>query len=367
MHAGFPFKKQIADRPLNVDMGGDGRYIYWLLTISATVRLVCYDASLLTAANYAGAGTWAVSPFVAQINVSIAPNQCVYVASRKEVWVVSATQIQRVDANPSSGTFNTIVGTTLTHTLGQPISAVCYVPDYDVVLISGNNTNRIISCRTLAQISTSFPFILGSTDVNSRSNLQVNTWGHVLIGGASAGAFAQLLNYNLSPTTFGCYFNVFANNGILPLLKYDYLVTRTASVITFYKYLNNQYQRIAALTVTTDAGKTRVGYVNRTGKFFMPNGNLIQVINTLPVIATGTSITKGFIQTGEGGCGMIFTCDNDRILMVQASGGSGTFDHFHVIDANAETYIGYVVMTGTYDRLNIATNQFISCKNQIEL
>lgn len=365
MQEGFPLRNDIVDRPLNIDMGGDGRYIYWLITISGTVRLVCYDASLLTAANYAGAGTWTVSPFVAQINVTISPRQCVYVASRKEVWAIGDSSIQRVDANPNSATFNTILGS-VSHTLGI-CSAACYVPDYDVVLLSGQNANRIISCRTLSQISTTFPFLLGTTDIGSRGNIQVNTFGHVLIGGSAVSNFGQLQNFNTAPTSFNTYFSLHAGNGVVPLLKYDNLVTRSASVMTFYKYINYQYQRIAALTVTTENTKTRVGYVNRTGKFFMPNSNNIQVVNTLPVIATGTSIAKGFIQTGESACGIIYPCDNDRILIVQASGGSGTFDHFHVIDANAETYIGYVVMTGTYDRLNIAANQFISCKNQIEL
>lgn len=54
----------------------DGRYLYGLFSTANIVRKM--DTALMTPANYAGAGSWTVSPVVATINLPTLPNSTPY-------------------------------------------------------------------------------------------------------------------------------------------------------------------------------------------------------------------------------------------------------------------------------------------------
>jgi hypothetical protein len=357
MQEGFPFKKQITDRGLSIDLGGNGRYVYIICTISTVQRVVCYDSTLLTAANYAGAGTWTVNPFVSQINTTQGPTTLVYVPTRKEVWAISPSRVERINADPSSASFNTIVGS-FTHTSGQPQVGVCYVSGHDVVLIGANNNPRILSCKSLSQIGTSFPFYQGSVDVSARTNIQCNHINQSVMVGGIANSICSVAFYTTS-VNYSSLFSVYSGVGFNALsISGEYIIARTLTALQVWRIINGVYQRLATLSVTTASNVSR--YARIGNAIYLPNGNNLRKIILEPVILDG-----GSLACGTSGNSAVFQANNGAIIISAIS--SGTTSQINVFNPSTDTYVGYITLPGTYDSLNSVNNHFSHCKNQLEI
>lgn len=110
MNPGFPFRNRITDRGWNVDYGGDGRYLWDIARVDKTVSII--DLSTNT--------TVATLSIPAIVDWSTGN----YVPADKLLYIHYTTGHTRIDLDPTSLSFATIVGsdTTLGTTSGNVVN-----------------------------------------------------------------------------------------------------------------------------------------------------------------------------------------------------------------------------------------------------
>jgi hypothetical protein len=332
MQEGFPFKKQITDRGYPIDWGGDGRYMY-VLRYTSGREIVVFDMTLLTASNYAGAGNWSTNPIVATISVggTTGTDLC-YISRSKEIIVTGATTCVRIDANPQSATFNSILGS---YGINQAFGSNCvYDPISNAVLSPGGFKKLLPAANGItggAFISTN------DTGWNTISTTVLfDPYVAVMLGtsqgrGNSVYDSLEILNndklvpiaqWNQSTNSGGCGF----------CDRYWYVVDNTNIRV----YTKEVYPKFVA--VISAIGFVPRMHFNRDYNYIMSYRaaapqNDISVINTKTLTVAAT-LTKGNILNSEA--------DNQRIIshkniMVT----SQNLPHFHVFDLATLAYVGY--------------------------
>lgn len=359
MQEGFAAKNKVSDRGTSINLGGDGRYVYFAGLVGAAWRVFCYDATLLTAANYAGAGTWTVNPLIATINLANTNRSLIYIPSRLEVWAISDSVVERINANPTAGGFNTLIGS-FTHGVNQPAFSACYVSAEDTVIIMANNSQRIVSCKLLSVVSNSLPWLFTTIGVAERYTVHCNHGESIVLTGGNAGANITVSKYTLQPV-YSAVFTAIGSGVAATSIHENLLTIRTTSVVTIFRLINSVYTRLASLSVATATNNSRYAYCKNRQVIYMPNGNNLRKILLSPTIADGGSIAHGTTQSSG-----VFQANNESLIII-ASANQGATAIVNLVDPSNDTYIGYLTLPGTYDSSNSLNTQYSYCKNQLEI
>jgi hypothetical protein len=125
MNWGLPRRKEITNRGTSINYGGDGRYIYVLCPRARTVSVYDTNPDIGTISGVARTGFTSIA-----LNASNTYTSIVYRSVGLQVWVFSNADVKIIDANPASGTFNTVIET-ITTTIFNVSGAVTYVSDTD--------------------------------------------------------------------------------------------------------------------------------------------------------------------------------------------------------------------------------------------
>jgi hypothetical protein len=371
MQEGFPAKKKITNRGMTFGTPNGGRYFYVLAFTNSPRAVLCIDSTLLTAANYAGAGVWTVSPIVADITISDNPTTLVYRADLQQVWVVGHNAtfrpfITRIDANPNSGTFNTIL-TTETSTTASAVGASSVFDYVNNTLFIGDSSNGLNLWRFNPD---------GSTKIVERGSILPNPVfsvfdlgsSQVFTSDISQGVFFFDVSKSLTDVLM-CRKGVINNavGGIYVDSQYVYVSFYTAGQMrVFDKSTLNLTTSISLSNIRNCKFDTNHNY-NRiiTGSYFSNSISFLEV-NTL---ISGGNLAKGATINSESGT---ISISNIGDVAVAVPVG-GTCQHVHVFNTAAKSWIGYLPLGKTIG-VSLATGSggygayvggHVLCKNSI--
>jgi hypothetical protein len=137
MQEGFPYKLKITNRGTSINYGGDGRYMYVLCPKSRTVSVYDTINDIGTISGVVRTGYTSIALTFANSYHSI-----VYRSVALQVWAFSTADVKIIDADPTSGTFNTVIET-ITTTNFSPVTAVTYASENDTFYQSSSSYNAV--------------------------------------------------------------------------------------------------------------------------------------------------------------------------------------------------------------------------------
>lgn len=172
MQEGFPAKPKISNRGLSINYGGNGRYLYVLCPRARTVSVYDTNSDIGTISGVARTGYTSIALNAANTYTSI-----VYRSAGLQVWVFSNADIKIIDANPASGTFNTVVET-ITTTIFNVNGAVTYVSENDNFYFVNGYYNAVLRVAVTTKRTPYF----------TRVGMATNTGYYPQIGGIINGA-----------------------------------------------------------------------------------------------------------------------------------------------------------------------------------
>lgn len=333
MQEGFPLRNKILNRGYSIDWGGDGRYMY-VLRYNNPRQVSVFDMSLLTAANYAGAGSWTVNPLITTITLTgtTAADLC-FISKSKEIIVTGSNNCVRIDANPNSGTFNTNLGL---YGVNVGFGSNCvYDPISNAVFQPASGFKKLLAG---ANGITGGGFIAtNDTGWNTFATAMLVDHYNGIIHGTSNGRgnsiyscadilnldkFVQIAQWNLSTNSGGCgvsdnyWYTV--DNGLIRVYTKEIYPKFVAviSAIGFQPrmHFNAEYNYLVSFTTSTAV-------------------NNISIINNRSLNVAAT-LSKGTILNGETNNARAISYRN--VLVTNSN-----LPHFHVFDLATLSYVGY--------------------------
>jgi hypothetical protein len=185
MQEGFPYKLKITNRGTSINYGGDGRYMYVLCPKSRTVSVYDTINDVGTISGVARTSYTSIALTLANSYHSI-----VYRSVALQVWAFSTADVKIIDANPASGTFNTVIET-ITTTNFNSVTAVTYASENDTFYHYASSYNAV------ARVLVTAPSIIYRQSIPQSTNSgyfpRINSiiTGHV---GGECNAVSNIIN-----------------------------------------------------------------------------------------------------------------------------------------------------------------------------
>lgn len=350
-----------------INYGGDGRYFYRIdpTTNASTVDVV--DSTLCTAANYLGSGSWTVNPIIASISLAAGKTyRCMtYDPDREEIVAFSTdnTRAAVIDANPSSGTFNTLLTTLTTPYSGSAnTQALMYNPLKKYYFMGDGSTVRCWSRTKNIDLSTLpifnnqcmwFWFNPHTGDLHSSNTniffLTIRDVGEIgnpklkLIGGGPNNNFAPSYNLNRKSIVF-CHPRAIQVN--ISAMMYPNIGDDTFTDFT----------SLSTLAVTTNRLMSGNRISSKQNKLFYSTTGLVigfVDISNPRAISSITTHTRTAISSETSAARLCLNGAED-VLAVEPTGG--TPQHMHIYDAVNNSYVGYV----SFGKTGINDNTYTS-------
>jgi hypothetical protein len=357
MQAGFPFKKQITDRGTAFGYPGNGRYFYVLAMTNSPRAVLCLDSQLLTAANYLGSGVWSVNPIIADITVTGDPRALVFIPKLQEIWVVKqgSNAIDKIDANPDSATFNTILSSS-SLTLSSGIHSAAIDVVNNVLFVGrGNQIFALVldqQMNILLSQSTPSPSRCRSIkyDYNTRRTyISDETAGTHINDGARSNKSFSIMFLNAAHSGV-------AHTDTQYVYYQDNNVLRIANPVTL-DLITSVSMSVRFCRMATSEAYNRV----ISGSYFSNNISFLERES----LTFGGSVAKGAILSGE--IGNISICVKDNIAVAIPVGA--LCQHVHVYNVENKTWIGYVNIGKTIG-VESTGFQYVGahtiCKNEVD-
>lgn len=318
------------------------------------------DDTLLTAANYAGAGAWTTTPILASPSLGgTGYNSVVRVSSKKTAWAFGSS-IKEIDIDPNSGTFGTVINTFTPTNYIASTNGSCAAYDFkrDVVIFqTGGGAILVIDAKTKTVKSI---FSSGVSLGHGLSTYVGRDCGYIgwldgiihndnnggiiydanTLSGVKNLTIAKFKKYPLHPIIHASSGQFFASD--------RYLFYQTSGTIYVYGRDLNKYG--SSFTIPTQARVTKAAYNKKnnrivTGSFFSNTfGFIDNADGSAP--ATGGTLAKGATEANESATREIQTNPKtDIAIAIPGSTGAHTFANIHVIDVSGKSYIGYLPMS----------------------
>jgi len=349
MNPGLPFKKKITTRgSLNNGIKGIGSHFY---ITDTGANVCCVDKSLLTAANYVGAGVWTVNPVVASIPIALGYGGVVFIDRSNTIWVFTGTSsVQIIDANPESPTFNTIIATALLLDQNAFIGQVAYDNVHNIIYrrsgsaalgsmlrlaedgLSGRGGSMFTSGGVGGLLGVTNPgFNKYCKQINSFIVTPTNGTGTVAVN------VAQVIKTSMYQCVSSDPFST-ANGMAWSCDKYLYNLSGGA-----VRIMDKDFKQVAAIG-GVNAGLCAPGF-SESQRVLVTGSN---TTNSFSFISRDTllnlgNLAKGFVAPGETGTNHIVVSDD-----VAVAAGNGSFSTLHAINVSNRSYIGYVNLPISY-------------------
>jgi len=341
------------------DLMGNGRYFY--VACANGIGLKVVDSTLLTSGNYLGAGAWTSNPVIATISARY--GKVCYDGLHKQVVMTDsvANRIYLIDADPTSATFNTQLGSI--DLTGSPGTTSTTVIGYDFV----NNIFMLgPSGGNFSIYDKDWKFIRKMTFTGSYSRNRIIFYDSVnnnfISSDEAFGAYVVPSSTDSSKRPVGGDFLAYgvANNESYHFTTDKYLVKLNNGSLIFYNLLTGVYVTTVTIANTRRCG---IGYdhVNKriiTGSLFSNSFSFTR----LDTLAGDGTLAKGSTDTGENGTVEIVATGG--VAVAQSYYGSATTKFLHAIDTANKAYVGYVDMGAGAFSLTAYESGFI-CKNAI--
>lgn len=331
---------------------GNGRYLYRIASgAQTTIQVV--DLSLITAANYAGAGSWTANPLssitglVSRTTPAIEYNGDKMVVTRHQS---GGGNIEVVDANPNSGTFNTLLTSFTPTGLGNQATAI-YNPFIKCYVIIGGDTIYFWKYG--------HPAILGTSSTMPNfdgTDCVVNPFNGDMVWQSSSNFFQywRFVGWNKGRPVFKVIFGSKFNASILQFMENRpdlMLLCRgtgggadftTCRVPNPFDKQNLDLDPLASVTTNHTIISRNGSYNQRYRQLYLVN-NLVakqyDCSNPLAITA-GTQHTRTAIGTETTAVSSLVSQVYDLFLF-QAN-GTGNCLHCYDVSNGGLTYIGYV-------------------------
>lgn len=360
-----PFFKNYNPRIYRYPRGGNGRYLYRSSSAAETVIRVI-DLSLVTAGNYVGAGVWTTDPQsqITGLN-SLGATSLAYNPDRMEIYRgrSGTGAFEIIDANPSSGTFNTRIATG-TNSLGSHGFCVYHQPTR-LILIHSNSTIYFFNSATNTVIKSfsvteTVSFIQVSPFNGDIILLFVNGYKIIRVTGFRNGA--PILK-GIDGGKIDFQLLGFLKNR--PDLVYGDSIS-TNNVISVFKYPNlfdasfDNFEILSSVSQSHSSATTNGSYPvnNKTNRGFACNGLVTYTydLSNPLAISSVTSHTRTAVGTESITTAMLVS-EEYGVLALFAN-NTGNCVHFYDISAGSLTYIGYVnYTTANQGQKGIALNK----------
>lgn len=342
-----------------IDMMGDGRYFYVLGGGSGNMYV--FDASLLTSANYAGAGAWTTTPLVATINTVDQP--IVYIGHACEVYSPS----KRYGADPSNANFNTEIGSLP----GSLSAGFCNAYDYinktigsgasNVFTLLDNNLKQLLI--STEYYSTGEPCRMRCVTFDPSDEM---FWGSDETSGSSTFPSKANANTLYKSKQFGLPKGISGNANPQSYIFFtDKYMLRLGGGISFY---DSKTRKFVATVTASNARGCRLGYSKKYKRLISASifSNSFSFVK-LDTLTSEGNLAKSNVGTNENGTRDI-VCNDDVALAMSTSVNSSNTERLHAVDMNTKAIIGYydlpVGALGNFTALTYKSGMM--CKNQID-
>lgn len=315
------------------DNGGDGRYLFVLNYVDQTVSVIDTNTHTVTTTISLPAGKSFAS--------------CLYRSIDKSGWVFGTSWYAKIDCNPASGTFCTVIANG-TATVGSNQSGCAYDYVNDIIyLASGSNTLHKFTPATL--LGSSIASINGYVPAWGSAMSYLVALKAIYIGDPQSGQIivsteTDLPIYGFGATLLQGQMQYNHKNGKIYHVGGGQVIVRQA----------NPIKQLASIS-NTHANRSGMALVPALNKAIAASAftNSVAIINT----ATDTniaSVAKTTPATNEAGSRtVLYSPFSDRVY-VQGLANAGQVtgvDRVHIFNPNTNAYQGYVTV-GNMDALN---------------
>ncbi len=304
MEPGFPKRGLITDRGFSADIGGDYRYKYDLCPRARTVVVTdtALDIGTFTPLSVAS------SARVATINLTAGffYHSIIYRSAAKQVYVFGTQNVHVIDANPDSGTFNTIVNTINTTLWNINNLSTTYNATLDIFVSQVGKFNPDLSVSN---------YIINSNSVNGYYTSTACYYPTLCasgVGSVNGEVFAVVRN---TDEVMLVYFGTNTNINPFRINKKWYVGTGTQLF-----RLNDAGVREAVISMTT---------TSRGDAAFAANSKHLLITNYNNTMIPLVSISPTFASVGN-----VYTL----ITSILAT------NHFTVINASYSPYSGKIYL-----------------------
>jgi YVTN family beta-propeller protein len=316
-----PFIKQHKPRNFNRNsIGGDYRYLYVLNRRDQTVSVIDVSTNTVTAT---------ITLTAAKTFTAVA-----YRSVDKTVLAFGTNYIDRIDADPSSGTFNTVLGSHTTTTGAG--AGVVYLDEFDGFLYGSSFVNGIDKSNTGLQYNVNY----SSVYWRNQNICFLHNISHLISGTIQLVSDKRLvpsIQPFLSPNT------------VAPVKVKDYYYSGSSSNLTKSRWSTLQY--VAGLTVT-QASIASMIYDPNNNRLWVGttvNGSTnLQVITLSNFTVESTESRAGSIDTNESATRDILFCPYNGYIYAKASNtsnpatGLGRVHYYDPSLSASSRYVGYV-------------------------
>jgi hypothetical protein len=314
------------------------RYIAIINPVDQTVSVIDTDVIKNNLNSHAG-GLWGgLNPVIATITLTpVATYRCIAYRETDKCWYVFANgRILKIDANPASPTFATILTSIAPTTgFGSIASAVGYDFDRDLFWVQDISGNRL-SKSTPAGVSANMSLMNSGSSAAALVNY-IPGLRSVWLGGTLFDTLTEVINGGLNSGSPLGMAALNRKNGLL------YVVENSRM------YVVNAYNRTLVTSLSNNARRSGIAINETADRAYASDmfGSTIVVVNTA-TNTTAATITKANVDTNEGGSGDVLYSKSASLVFALGFNATGSVttgnSRLHVIDPNTNTDKGYVTV-----------------------